>query len=83
MIIAKGGRKCDIAFLVKMGYLWSTLDSIVQNHIGHLTIFTQNISKEVKDRPARTPMWFLWLSRIISIRLQFAISVFLKSCTTG
>ena len=37
MIIAKVGGKCDISFLVKMCYLWSTLGSIVQNHIGHLT----------------------------------------------
>ena len=25
-------------------YLWSTLDSIFQNHIGHLMMLTQNIS---------------------------------------
>ena len=37
MIIAKVGGKCDISFLVKMCYLWSTLGSIVENHIGHLT----------------------------------------------
>ena len=37
MIIAKVGGKCDISFLVKMCYLWSTLGSIVKNHIGHLT----------------------------------------------
>ena len=42
--IAKVGGKCDISFFVKMCYLWSTLTSIVQNHIGHLMIFTQNIS---------------------------------------
>ena len=40
----KVGGKCDISFLVKMCHLWSTLDSIVQNHIGHLVMFTQNIS---------------------------------------
>ena len=44
MNIAKIGGKCDISFLVKMCCLWSTLDSIVQNHIGHLMMFTQNIS---------------------------------------
>ena len=43
MIIAKVGGKCDISVFVKMCYLWSTLDSIVQNHIGHL-VLTQNIS---------------------------------------
>ena len=42
--IAKVGGKCDISFFVKMCYLWSTLTSIVQNHIGQLMIFTQNIS---------------------------------------
>ena len=42
--IAKVGGKCDISFFIKMCYLWSTLNSIVQNHIGHLMIFTQNIS---------------------------------------
>ena len=36
MIIAKVGGKCDISFLVKMCYLWSTLGSIVENHIGNL-----------------------------------------------
>ena len=40
----KVGGKCDISFFVKMYYLWSTLDSIVQNHIGHLMMSTQNIS---------------------------------------
>ena len=40
----KIGGKCDISFFVKICYLWSTLDSIVQNHIGHLMMFTQNIS---------------------------------------
>ena len=44
MIIAKVGGKCDISFFVKMCYLWSTLDSIFQNHIGHLMMFTQNTS---------------------------------------
>ena len=44
MIIATVGGKCDISFFVKMCYLWSTLDSIFQNHIGHLMMFTQNIS---------------------------------------
>ena len=44
MIIAKVRVKCDISFFVKMCYLLSTLDSIVQNHIGHLMMFTQNIS---------------------------------------
>ena len=42
--IAKVGGKYDISFFVKMCYLSSTLTSIVQNHIGHLMIFTQNIS---------------------------------------
>ena len=50
MIITKVGGKCDISFLVKMCYLWSTLGSIVQNRIGHLTnvytkIFLYNKSK--------------------------------------
>ena len=40
----KVGSKCDISFFVKMCYLWSTLDSIVQNHIVHLMMFTQNIA---------------------------------------
>ena len=44
IIIANVGGKCDISFFVKMCYLWSTLDSIFQNHIGHLMMFTQNIS---------------------------------------
>ena len=44
MIITKVRVKCDISFFVKMCYLLSTLDSIVQNHIGHLMMFTQNIS---------------------------------------
>ena len=44
MIIAKVRVKCDISFFVKMCYLLSTLDSIVQNRIGHLMMFTQNIS---------------------------------------
>ena len=44
MIIVKVGGKCDISFFVEMCYLWSTLDSIFQNHIGHLMMFTQNIS---------------------------------------
>ena len=40
---SKVGGKYDISFFVKICYLWSTLDSIFQNHIGHLMI-TQNIS---------------------------------------
>ena len=44
MIFAKVGGKCDISFFVKMCCLWSTLDSIFQNHLGHLMMFTQNIS---------------------------------------
>jgi len=40
----KVGGKWDIASFVKMCYLWSPLDSIVQNHIGHIMMFTQNIS---------------------------------------
>ena len=36
MIIAKVRGKCDISFFVKMCYLWSTLDSIFQNQLGHL-----------------------------------------------
>ena len=44
MIIAKIRVKCDISFFVKMCYLLSTLDSIVQKHIGHLMMFTKNIS---------------------------------------
>ena len=44
MIIAKVRVKCDISFFVKMCYLLSTLDSIVQNHIRQLMMFTQNIS---------------------------------------
>ena len=38
------GGKCDISFFVKICYLRSTLDSIFQSHIGHLMMFTQNIS---------------------------------------
>ena len=44
MIIAKVRVKCDISFFVRMCYLLSTLDSIVQNHIRQLMMFTQNIS---------------------------------------
>ena len=45
MNIAKVGGKCDISFFVKMCYLWSTLDSIFQNHLGHLIYdVTENIS---------------------------------------
>ena len=40
----KVGRKCDIASFVKMCYLWSPLDSIVQIHIGHVMMFTESIS---------------------------------------
>ena len=36
MNIGKVGGKCDISFFLKMCYLWSTLDSIFQNHLGHL-----------------------------------------------
>ena len=36
MIITKVRGKCDISFFVKMCYLWSTLNSIFQNHLGHL-----------------------------------------------
>ena len=43
-IIAKVRVKCDISFFVRMCYLLSTLDSIVQNHIRQLMMFTQNIS---------------------------------------
>ena len=46
MIIAKVRVKCDISFFVKMCYLLSTLDSIVQNHIRQLMMFTQNISHD-------------------------------------
>ena len=41
---SKVGGKCDISFFVKICYLWSTLDSIFQNHMGHLMMFTQNTS---------------------------------------
>ena len=45
MNIAEVGGKCDISFFVKMCYLWSTLDSIFQNHLGHLIYdVTENIS---------------------------------------
>ena len=44
MMIAKVAGECDISFFVKMCYLRSTLDSIFQNHTGHLMMFTQNIS---------------------------------------
>ena len=37
----KVGGKCDISSFMKMCYLWSTLDSIVQNQIRHLTMFTK------------------------------------------
>ena len=40
----KVGDKCGISCFMKMCYLWSTLDSIVQNHIGDLMMYTQNIS---------------------------------------
>jgi len=39
----KARGKLNISFFVKMCYLCSTLDSIVQNHIGHLMLFTQDI----------------------------------------
>ena len=44
MIIAKVRGTCDISFFVKICYLLSTLDSIIQNHIGHLMMLAQNIS---------------------------------------
>ena len=44
MIIGKVRVKCNISFFVKMCQLLSTSDSIVQNHIRHLMMFTQNIS---------------------------------------
>ena len=44
MISAKVRVKCDISFFVKMCYLLSTLNSIIQNHTGHLMMFAQNIS---------------------------------------
>ena len=54
MNIAKVGGKCDISFFVKMCYLWSTLDSIFQNHLGHLTmlqkIFLYNKGKRTDYR---------------------------------
>ena len=54
MNIAKVGGKCDISFFVKMCYLWSTLDSISQNHLGHLMmlqkIFLYNRSKRTDYR---------------------------------
>ena len=54
MNIAKVGGKCDISFFVKMCYLWSTLDSIFQNHLGHLMmlqkIFLYNRSKRTDYR---------------------------------
>ena len=43
---AAGGNargRCNISFFVKMCYLFSMLDSIVQSHIGHLMLFTQDI----------------------------------------
>ena len=54
---SKVGSKCDISFFVKICYLWSTLDSIFQNHIGHLmmfTIFLYNRSKRT-DYCGRDP----------------------------
>ena len=48
VITAKVGGKCDISFYVKMCYLWSTLDSIFQSHLGHLTMFTQKMRTCVK-----------------------------------
>ena len=44
MIIAKVRGTCDISFFMKICYLLSTLDSIIQNHIGHLMMLAQNIS---------------------------------------
>ena len=44
IIIAKVRGTCDISFFVKICYLLSTLDSIIQNHIGHVMILAQNIS---------------------------------------
>ena len=38
------GTLMNVSFFVKMCYLWSVLDSIVQNHFGYLMMFTQNIS---------------------------------------
>ena len=35
--------RCNISLFVKMCYLFSMLDSIVQGHIGHLMLFTQYI----------------------------------------
>ena len=39
----KARRKFNISFFVKMCYLCSTLDSILQNHIEHLMMFTKDI----------------------------------------
>ena len=46
----KVGDKCDISYFVKMCSLRSTLDSIVQNHIRDLMMFTQNISLHRSNR---------------------------------
>ena len=51
MIITKVGGKSDISFFMKMCYLWSTLHSNFQNHLGHLVIFKQNISLEINPKP--------------------------------
>ena len=61
MNIAKIGGKCDISFFLKMCYLWSTLDSIFRNPIGHLKMFTQNI--------------FLTLIIVIRVRVDFQCRV--------
>ena len=53
MIIANVGGKCDISFFVKVCYLWSKLDSIFQNHIGHLMMITQNILYSEAPRAKR------------------------------
>ena len=63
MIIAKVAGKCDISFFVKMCYLWSTLDSIFQNHTGHLMMFTQDIS--LYNRSKRTQ------TIVIGVRVDF------------
>ena len=42
--VGEVGDKCDISSFVKMCYLWSTLDSIVENNIGHFMMFTHYIS---------------------------------------
>ena len=70
-----GGGKCDISFFVKMCYLLSTLDSIVQNHTGHLMMFTQNISLYRSKRTQTIVGKFTFANKIETMNKRSSVSV--------